>query len=375
MASMTRMSLSLLAPKISSMLARAPVLPPPLPPVGGTMRGKLASSARTASSLCATSKMRRATCGGVGEAPAPAGAEMSSVRPGQFVRSAARRAASMSSLVRSCESPAGTAAAAAGGRSSPRSARECTIAAASAKFSSWCDGRSHVGSAAASAASAPASASARATRGCCGLTKQRGAPSSEAVVSITARASAVCETEKAGTPRLTMPALCQAISRTECPSTATWSMPTRHRPATAGSGTWLVQSKRPPSPVSSTATSTLARRKHTSASAVSFSKGVNGTSTSTCGRSSAHAASTSCLLTSAPSIRMRSRQLCRCGLVKSPTRASAPRSILSQIALVVPFPLVPATCTTHSPSCGSPSAASSCVKRTHRCSCGSGLSV
>ena len=60
------------------------------------------------------------------------------------------------------------------------------------------------------------------------------------------------------------------------------------------------------------------------------------------------AATTAPLLTSSPLSRMRSRKVCRCGEVKRPTRAPLARRMASHSADVVPFPFVPAMCTTFS---------------------------
>eukprot|EP00966_Prymnesium_polylepis_P065879 1528578-Prymnesium_polylepis.1 len=57
-----------------------------------------------------------------------------------------------------------------------------------------------------------------------------------------------------------MPAFSPAICATVLPSTFMWSRPIRVMPQTAGSQ-WLVQSHRPPRPVSRTAHSTSARAR------------------------------------------------------------------------------------------------------------------
>mmetsp|Transcript_87526 Transcript_87526/g.245844 ORF Transcript_87526/g.245844 Transcript_87526/m.245844 type:complete len:201 (+) Transcript_87526:785-1387(+) len=190
----------------------------------------------------------------------------------------------------------------------------------------------------------------------------RGAPTSSAAEAMTGKADASCGTAKAGTPHLRIPAFSPAIVATSFPSTFMWSRPTRVMPQTRGAQ-WLVQSHLPPSPVSSTAQSTPAAVKHTKASAESFSNGVACPSASTAGRTRRIAVTTRSLLTSSPSIRMRSRHECKCGDVKSPTREPLARSAASQSADVVPLPLVPAMCTHFNRSSGRSSACMSMSKR------------
>ncbi len=74
--------------------------------------------------------------------------------------------------------------------------------------------------------------------------------------SSTTRASSGCVVVTAGTPALRMPAFSPAMSVSVCPRMSMWSYPSDVMPHTAGAGTTLVASHRPPRPTSRTATST-----------------------------------------------------------------------------------------------------------------------
>ena len=86
--------------------------------------------------------------------------------------------------------------------------------------------------------------------------------------------SLCCSTDSAGTPSLKIPAFSRAISGRVSPRSAVWSRPIEVIPVTSGWHT-LVQSSRPPRPVSSTATSTAFSAKCRKATAVITSKKVS----------------------------------------------------------------------------------------------------
>jgi hypothetical protein len=112
--------------------------------------------------------------------------------------------------------------------------------------------------------------------------------------------------------------------------------------------TALVESRRPPSPTSSTTSSTPASRKSNSATAVVASKNVGARSAplarsaSTWGRTRSTADARSASSTSRPPTRKRSVQRSRWGEVKVPTRRPAAESTASASRAVDPLPLDPA---------------------------------
>ncbi len=114
--------------------------------------------------------------------------------------------------------------------------------------------------------------------------------------------------------------------------------------------TTFVESRRPPRPTSSTATSTRARRKSSKAIAVVTSKNVGGDSSDPSAsrpsitRRTCSINSTSRLeSTGTPSTANRSSRRTRCGDVYRPTFTPAARRAQSIMAVTDPLPFVPAT--------------------------------
>ena len=165
----------------------------------------------------------------------------------------------------------------------------------------------------------------------------------------------------AGTPRLNIPAFSAAMSSSVAPRYSTWSIPILVTPATSGVIT-LVASRRPPSPVSITATSTAAVLKKSNAIAVVASKNV-APSRSTSGVQRPTNSTICSGATGAPSTRNRSRKSTRCGDVYLPTFSPCARSTASIPAQTLPFPLVPATCSVTRSWCGSPSSVRKALTR------------
>ena len=120
-----------------------------------------------------------------------------------------------------------------------------------------------------------------------------------------------------------------------------WSSPIDVTVATRGVST-LVESSRPPSPVSITAMSTLCFTNQSNAIAVVISKNV-APIFSASGIHRWRKSRTASSLIGFPSTVMRSRKSMRCGEVYRPTFSPFQRSSASAVATTLPFPFVPAT--------------------------------
>ena len=117
--------------------------------------------------------------------------------------------------------------------------------------------------------------------------------------------------------------------------------------------TTLVESSRPPSPVSTTATSTPQARNQQKAIAVVISKKEKLCAVKKSRWRSTKSATNSLGIIS-PSTRIRSRKSIRCGEVYNPVRYPASISTEASMLEVEPFPLVPATWMQRSPRSGWP---------------------
>ncbi len=159
-----------------------------------------------------------------------------------------------------------------------------------------------------------------------------------------------------GTPGLMMPPFSAAMASMVSPSSAVCSSASGVITLISGV-TRLVASSRPPNPTSSTTVSTWDASKQRKAIAVSTSKVVTPSIAATWGRSRSTSVTKLSSGIGSPPTRIRSRGSCRCGDVYSAVRCPAARSTRSIMAAVEPFPFVPATCTTRSRACGSPSRA------------------
>ena len=157
-----------------------------------------------------------------------------------------------------------------------------------------------------------------------------------------------------------MPPLCQAISGSVGPRTKTWSMARTLNPVTIGFSTIFVESYSPPMPTSSTTAPTRSQRyvwnarrvkylKYTGlalppTASTPFSSAALPSRSQTCQKYFANSPFAIGLL----SIWIRSRTLCRCGEVYSPTFCLPPgnrcrcSAIICDVnAQVDPLPLVP----------------------------------
>ena len=144
-----------------------------------------------------------------------------------------------------------------------------------------------------------------------------------------------------------------------------WSSPIEVMAVTSGVMT-LVQSSRPPSPTSTTASSTACAANVAKASAVHTSKNVRSRPSGRAPIPPRHCASAASSA-QRPLTRMRSRKSTRWGEVKSPVRSPAARSARSIRAQTEPLPLVPATWTERKARCGSPIASSNAVMPIRSC--------
>ncbi len=132
-------------------------------------------------------------------------------------------------------------------------------------------------------------------------------------------------------------------------------------------------------PTSRATAPTSRRAKWSSPIAVVISKNVGpryprpsqaASSATTAGRTASVSATSSSGVASRPSTANRSSSRCRCGELNSPVRTPEADSAAATIAEVDPFPLVPATWTIRSASCGSWSHRSSRRIRPSRSSAG-----
>ena len=160
-----------------------------------------------------------------------------------------------------------------------------------------------------------------------------------------------------GTPSLKMPPFSLAMARMLSPKNRWWSMPMLVTTQTSARGITLVESKRPPMPVSNTTTSHWAARKWSKANPKVNSKkdGEPHAPSAACQRWTKAVTASSSM--QAPLTRMRSRKSIKCGDVKRPTLWPWVCRAAATIWQTVPLPLVPATCTNRRSFSGRPNAA------------------
>ena len=166
-------------------------------------------------------------------------------------------------------------------------------------------------------------------------------------------------------PGLMMPALSRAMASTVSPRIFVWSRLMDVMTHTCGDSTVLVASSVPPIPTSSTCQSSRRSAKAWKAMAVSVSKVVTPSllSASTDGHTASSVAAKSSSDSGAPFTCTRSRMVCRCGDVYSPTVNPLARRMDATMAEVLPFPLVPVTCTVGVDKWGRPSESSNaCIR-------------